>query len=331
MLVRVSAVFVLVVCALVPSITFARFGPAPGVNGGTAAVGRPAGGGLAHYHYVTVARYFNSFTSYQFPNPFPPNQDPLSRLEFPIDQWFIGLGAGCRSSTLSFAVEVWTNLSRESGLKMQDSDWDDDADPGQKTIFSESGCRLNKGILTDIRIGLNGGPFGWASVQPIVGHRYQHFFFTTYDGYQWDLDGGDIALEGDGIDFKQSFHHVYFGGALDGDISPGRIFGLLPRVGWRIQIDYALVNARNEDLHLLRLGERITTENTWGHCWHAGADVTLVARNMFRAGLSGDFKRIVTHGDHRLSNHVFGVDFSFDGSKVWSDQSSLSAFLEVFF
>ncbi|MDQ1240100.1 MAG: hypothetical protein QG577_2286, partial [Thermodesulfobacteriota bacterium] len=37
---------------------------------------------------VGVRKYFNSFTSWQFPNRFPPNQDPYSRLEWPWDQTF---------------------------------------------------------------------------------------------------------------------------------------------------------------------------------------------------------------------------------------------------
>ncbi len=101
---------------------------------------------------IGVKKFFNSFTSYQFPNPFPPNQDPLSRLEFPIDQWFFGGDYEYLSRFWSARFESWVNINKESRSRMQDSDWDHEDLPFQKTIFSESNCRLNSGWLLDLRI-----------------------------------------------------------------------------------------------------------------------------------------------------------------------------------
>ena len=42
---------------------------------------------------LRVKRLFKSHTSYEFGNPFPPGQVPLSRLEFPLDSWWAGVEA----------------------------------------------------------------------------------------------------------------------------------------------------------------------------------------------------------------------------------------------
>lgn len=282
-----------------------------------------------YYTGIYVSKYFSSFTSYQFPNPFPPNQDPLSRLEFPIDQWFAGVESGYRNSLWSLKCQAWTNITRDGSLMMQDSDWDDGTMPFQKTIFSESKCRLNTSLLADIQVALN-NPLGlrW-NIGPVIGMRYEMFDFTTHDGVQMDVSGTVIDLPGDGIDFKQIFRHVYFGMAMQGTLRLEALIGWAPPVGFSIDCDYGLVTALNEDLHLLREGERITTDNTRGHCWHAAVSAGVSLRNRIAARIRGQFKRILTTGDHRLTNPWFGIDFSFGGAEVWSEQVSVTGVLEI--
>ncbi len=282
------------------------------------------------YHTgIFISKYFSSFTSYQFPNPFPPNQDPLSRLEFPIDQWFLGLESGYRNSLWAFKCQLWTNITRDGSQKMQDSDWDDETMPFQKTIFSESKCRLNDSLLADVRVALtNPLRLPW-NIGPAIGLRYELFDFTTHDGQQLDLGGGLMDLPGDGIDFKQIFRHFYFGVAVQGTLRMGALMESAPPVHFTIDLDYGLVTALNEDLHLLREGERITRENTSGHCWHAGLTAGILLRDRIRARIQGEFKRILTTGNHHLTNPLFDIDFSFDGSQVWSEQVSVSGALEI--
>jgi outer membrane protease len=281
-----------------------------------------------------IRKFINSFTSYQFANPFPPFQDPLSRLEFPIDQWFLGLTTKYGARSWSVQAQGWINVNRESGLKMQDSDWDDDANPSQKTIFSESACRLNQGLLFDTYLAVNIPWQRFRNVRPVVGYRYQYFVFTTHDGAQAALGGSledqILALPGDGIDFKQKFNHVYFGGVIRTSFEAGYMYSL-PRVDFECQVDYALVSAKNEDSHLLRAGDRLTVENTKGHCWHAMVAIGFMRRGVVSARIEADFKRLMTDGDHQLSNNLFNLNFSFDGSRVWSDQASISALGQLVF
>ena len=280
---------------------------------------------------ICLRKYINSFTSYQFPNPFPPGQDPLSRLEFPIDQWFVGLLVEHRAAWWALGAQASANLSRNSASRMQDSDWDDETDVSQKTIFSESRCRLNRGRLFDAYLVIGPPQRTLFSVRPLIGYRYQYFFFTTHDGYQAEISGGASDLPGDGIDFEQIFSHLYFGAVSVGDINLNGILPHLPSVRVSCQIDYAAVRALNEDLHLMRAGERITTENTRGHCWHGALGIGIRVRDTINFWVAGDFKRIKTNGSHQLTNRLLGVDFSFDGSNVWSDQASLSAGAEFAF
>ncbi len=288
---------------------------------------RPCG----HYWSLGIKKFINSFTSYQFPNPFTPGQDPLSRLEFPIDQWFMGVRAGHYARWWSLQCQGWLNVSRDGSLKMQDSDWDDETRPQQKTIFSESKCRLNRGVLADVRLSTATPLEKFIDVRPVFGYRYESFFFTTHDGFQAVL-GGEVAdLPGDGIEFKQSFSHYYLGGICNTRINLAYTTARLPDVDFSCQIDYAFVSAGNEDLHLLRTGERITKEKTKGHCWHVCLRAVGRVSNWVWVGLEGDFKRLLTNGSHQLTNSLFQVDFSFGGSRVWSDQATISLFAEMKF
>lgn len=286
------------------------------------------GGNPAHCWSVGVRKFINSFTSYQFPNPFPPGQDPLSRLEFPIDQWFVGGAARYATASWTLTGLFWTNINAESDLKMQDSDWDDSDMPGQKTIFSESKCRLNRGVLAEARLALPGQRSAGSILRPVVGARYQQFRFTTHDGMQMAVGGSPQALPGDGIGFKQTFYHAYVGGMLGTVVRTGGPFSTLPTVMLDFQFDYALVKGANEDLHLLREGDRVTMEKTTGHAWHCSIGAMLLVRQSLSARIEVDFIRTLTHGSHRMVNSLFNIDFSFDGARVWSDQASIAALAE---
>lgn len=143
------------------------------------------------------------------------------------------------------------------------------------------------------------------------------------------LGGGPPqALPGDGISFTQTFHHGYLGGIFGTVVRAGALSSMMPMLTLDLQFDYALVNGANEDLHLLRAGDRVTVENTRGHAWHCSASAVMRVRDCLRARIEGDFVRTLTDGSHRLTNSLFSLDFSFDGSRVWSDQATVSGTLE---
>jgi hypothetical protein len=162
-------------------------------------------------------------------------------------------------------------------------------------------------------------------LKPVVGYRYQYFFFTTYDGYQSVFNDDSMNLTGDGIDFKQYYNHGYVGLLFSRLINMNYLFEWLPPTEIDLQCDFAFTLAKNEDTHLLRAGSRITTEDSRGYCWHISATANMYETSWFKAKFEADFSRIITHGKHELTNSVLGIKFGFDGAKVWSDQASISA------
>jgi len=273
---------------------------------------------------VGLRKYLGSFTSYQFANPYPPNQDPLSRLEFPIDQWFASLKTGYAASGWSAEILGLANVTGVSRAMMQDSDWTNGDDPNQKTVFSESHCKLNSGFVVDVKVEAAWRFNPQSRLRPLAGWRIQRFSFTTFDGVQFEMGGQPLDLPGEGIEFKQTFYHYYVGAALRHSLDRGRYASFSPRVNLNCSFDYGLVTAGNEDLHLLRSGHRITRENTRGHVWHGALKIAFLYTPSVLLELEGEFMRIVSHGSHQLTNPVQLLDISWDGTKVWSDQASIS-------
>jgi hypothetical protein len=284
-----------------------------------------------------VKRYFGSHTSYEFGNPFPPYQAPLSRLEFPLNTWWAG-GEFRRSfSRISAGVEVLRNVSRESDGSFQDSDWDDDARPGVKTIYSESQCRMEPSYMVrgdvDLKVADWWGLPAWFDLRPVAGVRWQRFELVSHDGVQAYPAPGDNPppdlLPGDGIRFRQTYWHYFLGIRTAYDL--GRHIRA-PRLKLLGQLDWAYVDGDNRDHHLLQEGNRMTYEKTRGHAWHASLGLKAGLTKNINAGVEAEYLRIRTKGSHRLVNDLYNIDMTFDhGVKVWSDQMSLMLSLEYLF
>lgn len=284
------------------------------------------------------ARYYlGSHTSYEFGNPFPPFQIPLSRLEFPLDSWWGSLEVRRGFSRFSAGIEAATNLTDEADGRMRDSDWDDDSQPQVLTIYSESSCRIKPSyqVRGDVDLKIAdwlGLPSGF-DLRPALGFRWQRLSFLTHDGLQIHPAPGDTQppepLPGDGIAFEQTYRNFFLG------IKMAHEWKKLPqirRLKLRGQLDWAYVTADNEDRHLLRMGERFTYQKTSGQGWHAlvGLDMGLTER--LTAMIEMDYLRINTDGTHRLVNRTFGIDFlSKYAVTVWSEQTSLTLGLRYAF
>jgi hypothetical protein len=288
---------------------------------------------------LQVKYYFNSHTSYEFGNPNAPYQSPLSRLEFPVNSLWVGAEAR-RSffSRFSLGIEALTNIPGDSSGAFQDSDWDDEDRPNVLTIYSESKCRMEPSY--DIRgdfdlkiydwIGL---PY-WLDVRPLVGIRWQQFNLLTHDGVQYDLASGGAtppeSLTGDGIRFEQTYWHYFLGIRSVYDI--GKHIKEISRWKLLMQLDWAYVEGKNKDHHLLRAGNRLTYENTTGDAWHALLGLKADLTDNISATVIADYLKLETTGSHRLVNDAYDIDYSFNhGVKVWSEQMSITVKLEYRF
>ncbi len=277
--------------------------------------------------------FFQSRTSYEFGNPFPPHQAPLSRLEFPLDSWWAGASMRREFSRFSAGVEFFRNLSDEARGVMMDSDWDDAAQPALKTIYSESSCRMEPSYRVradaDLKISDWIGLPGWLDLRPLAGLAWQRFTLVTHDGFQSEIGKGTELLPGDGIRFEQTYWQFFTG--LKTTFELGKPFHLT-RLAFTMQGDWAYVAGSNEDHHLLRTGNRITREKTTGDAWHALVNLKIGFTQNLSANIGAEYLRIKSTGSHNLTNNLFGIDFTFDhGVKVWSEQWSVSTGLEYRF
>ncbi|MCF8146735.1 MAG: omptin family outer membrane protease [Deltaproteobacteria bacterium] len=282
---------------------------------------------------VKIRRLLDSYTSYEFGNPFPPYQAPLSRLEFPLDSWWGGLEGRAGWQRFSLGLEALTSLSSEADGKMSDSDWDDEENPGLRTIYSESYCRIEPSyairVDADLRVSDWLGLPSTIDLRPVIGFRWQHFRLVTHDGVQYVLGEPPMPLPGDGIRFTQTYRQYFIGLKGDFDLTA---YAPLHRFNLALQADWAYVQGENEDLHLLRAGQRFTFENTCGQAWHGLLGLKAGLFKNLTLGLELDFLWLSTTGSHRLQNDAFDIDFTFHhGVEVWSRQTSLSLSLEYVF
>ncbi|MBI5523681.1 MAG: omptin family outer membrane protease [Desulfarculus sp.] len=325
----------LLAALLLPSLAMA--GPAPEA---TSPVITPEQG---FFLSPKLRRLVKSHTSYEFGNPDQPRYNPLSRLEFPLDSWWGGLEVGYGHPRYSWRLELMTNISRDidSGAKFKDSDWERPASPGVLTTYSEGQLRLKPSLTLDGSVDYSLRqhmqlPKG-LDLRPVVGLRYQRYTFETYDGVQisrpegqdnWKLDG---VMGGEYIWFRQEYLQPYLGLRLAYGFELPKALAKGRQAEVSLQGDWAYVVGDNRDHHLLR-GDRITQEHTTGDAWHFSLGLKLPLGDLAFLGLSGDYLRIRTTGQHDWypGDQEGGGHESWDnGVKAWSEQLSLTLFLEI--
>lgn len=292
---------------------------------------RPNVGQEGFYAELGLRKYINSFTSYQFPNwgtsglGTPVTQDPLSRLEHPWDTVWGLVRLGTNLKTVDLKLEFASSLSSWTNLKVQDSDWSDANNPGQKTTFSESICSPN-GWTLDISAA---APLPHApKLCAVIGFRQQEFKFDSYDFLQGNIwkNNGYVpteTLQGNGPtgSFTQYYQQYYFGGVAQGVMPLGLFSESLFSTSLlvKLQCDYASVRGKNYDVHFLRAGMG-TVDDTNGQALHLNLTTGLYIGNRLRVDLEGDFMRIRTDGTYT----AYSFPYTIGGAKVWSDQQYVS-------
>ncbi|MCE5334948.1 MAG: omptin family outer membrane protease [Desulfobacteraceae bacterium] len=285
--------------------------------------------------YVSVGLMFSSMvgshTSYEFGMPEYPYQNPLSRLEFPLDSWWVGGKMRASFDRISIGAEALTNMNSEAQGHMQDSDWDGN---NRLEIYSESENHLGRSWIVstdlDVKIADLVGMPAWLDLRPLVGFRWQNFQMTAHDGLQIYTDPTltPDPLPGNAIGFEQTYWQYFFGARAAIDL--GKPFGL-KRLNGLLQLDYGYVEAQNVDHHLLR-GRRFTIEDTTGDALHGSVALVAGLTDRLSLSLDGDFLRISTSGTHRWLELDYGIDQSWNyGVNVWSEQNRISLTLAYTF
>ena len=296
----------------------------------------PAAGDPDWIVTTKVKFLFNSHSSYEFGNPFPPRQVPLSRLEFPLDSVWAGFEARRNLGRLSVGLEYLSSLAGQETNHFKDSDWDDDDAPQRLSIFGETQCRVRPSFQlradVDVQVAdLVGLPDGFI-VRPLAGYRWQHLAFMAHDGtqYAYGPNGeveNSIVLPGNTISFAQDWCMLFAGARLGYEWRrPPR----LHRLALLGQADVSHAWGYNIDRHLLRGGNRTTREYTRGLAWHVSLGVELGLTEHLSLGIEGDHLRIETTGVHKLTAYDYGFRFS-NGVRAWSEQSSVIVKLDFRF
>lgn len=272
--------------------------------------------------------YHDSRTSYEFGNPDPPGQKPLSRLQFPMDSTWTGLEARKDVGRFSLGAEFLTSVGSQRAGDTQDSDWAD-APPHRLECYSESRTSLrpsfqlaadadaNVADVLDLPEGLE--------LRPTLGMRWQRLSFKLMDGTQYSFDPATGIVDdifpfgGYTIAFVQDWWLPFAGlkAAYTWRRAP-----LVDHVKLKAQFDGGPAFGRNEDRHRLR-GDRDTRELTTGWAWRASAGVDVGLTDRLDLGVEFEHTRIETTGTHawREGQDSFEWDY---GVRVWSEQSALT-------
>jgi hypothetical protein len=323
-------VVALVALAILLSATVAseaQVFPGFGVGLGDWALSPTPGRAPGFYADLGFRKFINSFASFQFPAENGAGvilYDPLSRLEYPLNEWFWGLKLSQCCSCFSFNAEFWAMLNKWGSGKEQDSDWQDAAFPtDQKTTFSEEKTRLLQGYLVDISVEAAPLSSSWARLAGVAGWRWQNYRLRAYGpSFQHSLiPGFNVPLPpGDSLEASYYFKDWFYLGGK-GYLN----FGLFELA---LQADYGWLKAQLHDRHFLR-GDFQTLIDGHGTAWHLSATLTKAITNVLNVSFEYDFKRITAA---RCTIEQIAPAFGpFPGGKIWSDQQSIAGYAEVHF
>lgn len=281
-----------------------------------------------NWEFKLDSKYFvASTTAYQFGYPNRGDGMPASRLEFPINNLWEGGEVRYNFSRYSIGVNALSSVMRNTRGRMKDSDWTDEDNLGERTIFSTSANRMNYGVIAggdiDLKISdwLNLPP--GLDIRPLIGFEWQKFSFTVHDGIQYEYTppASSVDLPGNLLDFEQTYWQYFAGVRSKWDM--GKPLNLVP-LTLLTEVHGGYVTAYNKDHHLLR-GDRYTFENTSGYSFYASLGFEAQLTKNITLGTGVDYLMIRTTGKHNWRHNAINVDSTWNnGVKVYSDQIGIN-------
>ncbi len=92
-------------------------------------------------------RFIMSQTSYEIGSNAAPFQRPLSRLEFPLNTWWLDATLRRTCPRWSVGVRAGMSVAHNVDGRMKDSDWEDSRNTDMLTTYSENACRAEANYL----------------------------------------------------------------------------------------------------------------------------------------------------------------------------------------
>ena len=272
-------------------------------------------------------RFVASHTSYEFGTDLPPFTKPLSRLEFPINTWWLNFDLRRTCPRWSVGARAGLSVNRNSNNWMKDSDWGNSGGENYLTNYSQSYCDVREAYQFSGDVDVNVSDWlrlpANLEIRPLFTFRYQHFSLMAHDGVQWNYDAGNSeSMPGNAISFRQDWWLYMIGarGSYSIDINRNLTVKLKGEADWGPALGY------NIDHHIQREGKRLTLENTMGNALYFMTGLDMVIAKTVTIGVGVDYTWISTTGTHWFYNAPEGTDLRWtDGVKVWSDQLALIA------
>ena len=292
-----------------------------------------------------VQNFLMSHTSYQFGNSGEPFQKPLSRLQFPINTWWLESELRRTCPRWSVGVRAGMSVAANADGRFKDSDWLNPGNTSMLTTYSESACRAENNYL--IRADADVNISDWLrlppgfEIRPLFAFEFQRLSLMAHDGVQWEvgsypygpaesLDGytNALALAGNSIHFRQYYYMYQIG--LRG-IYDGLKIGKYITIKATGEADWGPVLGYSEDNHLLR--NLFGYIRSTGNSFYFSTGLDMVFAKTITAGVSMDYLCIRSFGIQHDRDLGHGGVESWDdfGVKVWSDQTSLRAHVSYAF
>lgn len=276
---------------------------------------------------VGMERFVASHTSYEFGMDTPPWTKPLSRLEFPVNTWWLNFDARRTCPRWSIGGRAGFSVNPSSNNWMLDSDWDTVGGKDVLTNYSKNYCDVKDAFLFrgDVDVNIS----DWLKlppslkIRPLFAFQFQRFSLMARDFTQWNYDIGTVDfLSGDIISFRQDWWLYMIGlrGSYDLKLSKYMTIKIKGEADWGPALGF------NEDHHLRREGDRFTRDNTSGNALYFLTGLDMTISKTITIGVGVDYLWIRTSGEHWLYNAPEGQDDrSTDDVKAWSDQLGLIA------
>ena len=275
---------------------------------------------------IGMERLVASHTSYEFGLNAPPWTKPLSRLEFPINTWWLNFDARRTCPRWSIGGRAGFSINRNSNNWMIDSDWQTIGNQDSLTNYSRGYDDIRGAFLCrgDVDVNIS----DWLrlppslELRPLFAFQFQRFSIMSHDDIAWDYTKGTASdLTGNTLSFRQDWWLYMIGlrGSYKLNLSKYMTVKIKGEADWGPALGY------NEDHHILR-GDRWTYENTLGNALYFLAGLDMTVSKTITMGVGIDYLRIRTSGTHRWwdpANNLY--ESCTDDVKVWSDQLGLTA------
>lgn len=289
---------------------------------------------------VGVERFIASHTSYDIGLRFAPWTKPLSRLEFPVNTWWLNFDARRTCPRWSIGGRAGFSVNRNSNNWMIDSDWrtnDDDEDV--LTNYSKNYCDVRKAFLFrgDVDVNIS----DWLKlppsleIRPLFAFQFQRFNLIMHDGVQWNYVQNDgfvtplaQQLPGDCVSFRQDWWLYMIGlrGSYNLKLNKYVMIKIKGEADWGPALGY------NVDHHMQREGDLWGYINSSGNALYFLTGLDMTVSKTITIGVGVDYLRIRTSGIIHDVNTPEGVDqWWSDDVKSYSDQLGLTAHISYAF